>query len=157
MLYNSPTQADAFQHRRNAMSSQLLLRRLKQHHDHNLYPPAGWTKREAVLPSSMFNQNHTGIPSIDDVKRVVCRYFGISHLELIAQSRHSVVVIPRQIAMFLCRNLTDRSAHEIGRRFNNLDHTTVLYAIRKIEKLCPQNAALAYDIAHLQVAIEEAA
>lgn len=70
---------------------------------------------------------------IEDILRVVSRHFGVSKGDLLSQRRHRSVVWPRQIGMWLAKQLTARSLPEIGRRFGNRDHTTVLHAIRKIE------------------------
>jgi chromosomal replication initiator protein len=70
---------------------------------------------------------------IEDILRVVSRHFGVSKGDLLSQRRHRSVVWPRQIGMYLAKQLTARSLPEIGRRFGNRDHTTVLHAIRKIE------------------------
>ncbi|MDX2156590.1 MAG: chromosomal replication initiator protein DnaA, partial [Hyphomicrobiaceae bacterium] len=70
---------------------------------------------------------------IDDILRVVSRHYGVSRGDILSQRRHRSVVWPRQIGMYLAKQLTHRSLPEIGRRFGNRDHTTVLHAIRKIE------------------------
>jgi chromosomal replication initiator protein len=70
---------------------------------------------------------------IEDILRIVSRHFGVSRGDLLSQRRHRSVVWPRQIGMYLAKQLTARSLPEIGRRFGNRDHTTVLHAIRKIE------------------------
>ena len=70
---------------------------------------------------------------IEDILKVVSRHFGVSRGDILSQRRHRSVVWPRQIGMYLAKQLTARSLPEIGRRFGNRDHTTVLHAIRKIE------------------------
>ena len=70
---------------------------------------------------------------IEDILRIISRHFGVSKSDLISQRRHRSVVWPRQIGMYLAKQLTARSLPEIGRRFGGRDHTTVLHAIRKIE------------------------
>ena len=70
---------------------------------------------------------------IEDILRIVSRHYGVSKGDLLSQRRHRSVVWPRQIGMYLAKQLTARSLPEIGRRFGNRDHTTVLHAIRKIE------------------------
>ena len=70
---------------------------------------------------------------IEDILRIISRHFGVSKGDLLSQRRHRSVVWPRQIGMYLAKQLTARSLPEIGRRFGNRDHTTVLHAIRKIE------------------------
>lgn len=70
---------------------------------------------------------------IEDIIKTVSRHFGVSKPDILSQRRHRSVVWPRQIGMYLAKQLTARSLPEIGRRFGNRDHTTVLHAIRKIE------------------------
>ena len=70
---------------------------------------------------------------IEDILKVVSRHFGVSKGDILSQRRHRSVVWPRQVGMYLAKQLTARSLPEIGRRFGNRDHTTVLHAIRKIE------------------------
>ncbi len=70
---------------------------------------------------------------IEDILKVVSRHFGVSKGDILSQRRHRSVVWPRQVGMYLAKQLTSRSLPEIGRRFGNRDHTTVLHAIRKIE------------------------
>ncbi len=70
---------------------------------------------------------------IEDILRIVSRHYGVSKGDLLSQRRHRSVVWPRQVGMYLAKHLTARSLPEIGRRFGDRDHTTVLHAIRKIE------------------------
>jgi len=70
---------------------------------------------------------------IEDILRIVSRHFGVSRADLLSQRRHRSVVWPRQIGMYLAKQMTSRSLPEIGRRFGGRDHTTVLHAIRKID------------------------
>ena len=70
---------------------------------------------------------------IEDILRLVSRHYGVSKSDILSPRRHRSVVWPRQIGMYLSKQLTTRSLPEIGRRFGDRDHTTVLHAIRKIE------------------------
>ncbi len=70
--------------------------------------------------------------TIDHIQREVCEAFGLTVTELCSQRRTQEVVHPRQIAMYLCRELTDLSLPRIGEHFGGRDHTTVLYAVNKI-------------------------
>lgn len=88
-------------------------------------------------------------PKVATIQLTVCRYYGISKDELLAQRRTAAVVRVRQVAMYLCRELTLRSLPDIGRRFGNMDHTTVLHGSRKVAKQLPLNASLAYEVAEL--------
>ncbi|MGD9786113.1 MAG: chromosomal replication initiator protein DnaA [Hyphomicrobiaceae bacterium] len=87
---------------------------------------------------------------IEDILRIVSRHFGVSKADLLSQRRHRSVVWPRQIGMYLAKQLTQRSLPEIGRRFGNRDHTTVLHAIRKIEKEVNGNTRLRDEIDELK-------
>ena len=64
--------------------------------------------------------------------------------------RARAVARPRQVAMYLAKQLTPRSLPEIGRKFGGRDHTTVMYAIRKIEELRAIDAVLSEDIETLR-------
>ena len=83
---------------------------------------------------------------IEDIIKVVSRHFGVSKPDILSQRRHRSVVWPRQIGMYLSKQLTTRSLPEIGRRFGNRDHTTVLHAVRKIEDMVSKDKALAQEV-----------
>ncbi len=83
---------------------------------------------------------------IEDIQRIVASHFNVSRSDLISSRRARAIVRPRQIAMYLAKKLTPRSLPEIGRRFGNRDHTTVLHAIRKIEQLMDADAAMHEDV-----------
>ncbi|MBI1648302.1 chromosomal replication initiator protein DnaA [Hyphomicrobium sulfonivorans] len=87
---------------------------------------------------------------IEDILRIVSRHFGVSKGDLLSQRRHRSVVWPRQIGMYLAKQLTARSLPEIGRRFGNRDHTTVLHAIRKIEGELSGNPRLKEELEELK-------
>jgi chromosomal replication initiator protein len=87
---------------------------------------------------------------IEDILRIISRHFGVSKGDLLSQRRHRSVVWPRQIGMYLAKQLTARSLPEIGRRFGNRDHTTVLHAIRKIENEISGNPRLRDEIDDLK-------
>jgi chromosomal replication initiator protein len=70
-----------------------------------------------------------------DIQQAVVGYFpSISMSDLISSSRIKSIVLPRQIAMYLCRQLTNMSLMDIGQRFGGRDHSTVIHAINKIEE-----------------------
>ena len=87
---------------------------------------------------------------IEDILKTVSRHFGVSKGDILSQRRHRSVVWPRQIGMYLAKQLTSRSLPEIGRRFGNRDHTTVLHAIRKIEGEINASARLKDEIEELK-------
>lgn len=87
---------------------------------------------------------------IEDILRIISRHYGVSKGDLLSQRRHRSVVWPRQIGMYLAKQLTARSLPEIGRRFGGRDHTTVLHAIRKIEGEITKNPRLEDELDELK-------
>jgi chromosomal replication initiator protein len=83
---------------------------------------------------------------IDDILRTVSKHYGVNRGDLLSGRRNRSIVRPRQIGMYLAKLLTSRSLPEIGRRFGNRDHTTVLHAIRKIEQLMSDDNQLREEI-----------
>jgi chromosomal replication initiator protein len=87
---------------------------------------------------------------IEDILRIISRHYAVSKADILSQRRHRSVVWPRQIGMYLAKQLTARSLPEIGRRFGDRDHTTVLHAIRKIDKELEANPRLREEIEDLK-------
>jgi chromosomal replication initiator protein len=87
---------------------------------------------------------------IEDILKVISRHFGVSKGDILSQRRHRSVVWPRQIGMYLAKQLTSRSLPEIGRRFGGRDHTTVLHAIRKIDGVLENNPRLRDELDDLK-------
>ncbi len=83
--------------------------------------------------------------SVDEIQRAVAEHYGMKKDDLLSERRTRAVARPRQLAMYLCKQLTTRSYPDIGRRFGGRDHTTVLHAVRRIEALKAEDAALAKD------------
>ena len=81
------------------------------------------------------------------------QYFGVSMDDLTGGSRSRVLVTARQIAMYLCRELTDLSLPKIGQAFGGRDHTTVMHADRKIRQLMAERRSLYNQIADLTARI----
>ncbi|MBO4294584.1 MAG: chromosomal replication initiator protein DnaA [Alphaproteobacteria bacterium] len=91
--------------------------------------------------------------TIDEIQKKVAEYFNISVKELQSSRRARTVARPRQIAMYLAKQLTSRSLPEIGRKFDR-DHTTVMHAVRKVEGLIGEDASLAESVNALRRALE---
>ena len=87
---------------------------------------------------------------IEDILRTVSRHYAVTRADIISQRRHRSIVWPRQIGMYLAKQLTSRSLPEIGRRFGDRDHTTVLHAIRKIDRELEGNTRLRDEIETLK-------
>ena len=92
---------------------------------------------------------------IEDIQRVVARQYNVSRADLLSSRRTANVVRPRQIAMYLAKTLTLRSLPEIGRRFGGRDHTTVLHAVRKIEKALADDTSLSDEVELLKRMLQE--
>ncbi len=74
------------------------------------------------------------IVSMEDIQEAVSARFHVKIADLKSRRRSKTLVHPRQIAMYLCRELTDASYPEIGRHFGGKDHTTIIHACRQITK-----------------------
>jgi chromosomal replication initiator protein len=81
-------------------------------------------------------------------------YYGLTIDDLCGQSRSRVLVTARQVAMYLCREMTDMSLPKIGQAFGGRDHTTVMHAERKIRDLMAQRASVYNQIAELTTRIK---
>lgn len=90
---------------------------------------------------------------IEDIQRATALQFGLTKTDLLSQRRTKQIVGPRQIAMYLSKVMTVRSLPDIGRRFGGRDHTTVLHAVRKIERLLQSDASLQKTVEALKSAI----
>jgi chromosomal replication initiator protein len=84
--------------------------------------------------------------TIDEIQKAVAEHFTIKMAEMTSSRRARIVARPRQVAMYLAKQLTSRSLPEIGRKFGGRDHTTVMHAVRKIEELIASDRALAEDV-----------
>ena len=77
--------------------------------------------------------------TVDKIQNVVSNFFNIALSEMLSQRRSRPLARPRQIAMYLAKKMTSRSLPEIGRRFANRDHTTVIHAVKTITRLSEQD------------------
>jgi chromosomal replication initiator protein len=93
--------------------------------------------------------------TIEDIQKRVAEHYNIKLLEMSSHRRARIVARPRQVAMYLAKQLTSRSLPEIGRKFGGRDHTTVMHAVRKIEQLKESNAELTEDIELLRRMLEK--
>ncbi len=88
--------------------------------------------------------------TIEEIQKRVAEHFGVKLADMHSARRARVVARPRQVAMYLAKQLTPRSLPEIGRRFGGRDHTTVMHAIRKIEELRTADSVLNEDVEMLR-------
>ena len=84
--------------------------------------------------------------TVDKIQNVVSNYFNIGLSEMFSQRRSRPLARPRQIAMYLAKKMTTRSLPEIGRRFANRDHTTVIHAVKTITRLSEQDDEMKKNI-----------
>jgi chromosomal replication initiator protein len=92
----------------------------------------------------------TRVITLDAVQEVVAEKFRIKISEMKSKRRTRVLVYPRQIAMFLCREITQQSYPEIARHFGGKDHTTIMHACRQIEKAKQSDPGLAGTLEELK-------
>ena len=88
--------------------------------------------------------------TIEDIQKQVAEHFNIRLADMNSARRARSVARPRQVAMYLAKQLTSRSLPEIGRKFGGRDHTTVMHAVRKVEELRAADACFAEDLELLQ-------
>jgi len=93
--------------------------------------------------------------TIEEIQRQVSDHYNIRLSDLVGPKRLRVYARPRQVAMFLCKQMTSRSLPEIGRRFGGRDHTTVMHGVRRIEELCRNDVQIAEDVELLRRTLEE--
>ncbi|MBL8669480.1 MAG: chromosomal replication initiator protein DnaA [Alphaproteobacteria bacterium] len=84
--------------------------------------------------------------TVDEIQKRVAEYFGIKLTEMKSERRARAVARPRQVAMYLAKQLTQRSLPDIGRQFGGRDHTTVMHAVRKVEELIATDGAFGDDV-----------
>ena len=90
--------------------------------------------------------NQIRVITVDKIQNVVSNYFNIPLSDMLSQRRSRPLARPRQIAMYLAKKMTSRSLPEIGRRFANRDHTTVIHAVKTISRLTDQDDEMKKNI-----------
>ena len=92
--------------------------------------------------------------TVEEIQRKVSDHYNIRLSDMLGPKRLRSFARPRQVAMYLCKQLTSRSLPEIGRRFGGRDHTTVMHGVRRIEDLCNQDSQIFDDIDLLRRSLE---
>ena len=92
--------------------------------------------------------------TIEEIQRRVAEHYNIRLSDMIGPKRVRTLARPRQVAMYLSKQLTSRSLPEIGRRFGGRDHTTVMHGVKRIEELRIQDGQIAEDLELLRRALE---
>lgn len=92
--------------------------------------------------------------TIEEIQRRVAEHYNVRLSDLIGPKRVRTIARPRQIAMYLSKQLTPRSLPEIGRRFGGRDHTTIMHGVRRIEELKTTDSQLSDDLQLLRRLLE---
>ena len=92
--------------------------------------------------------------TIDEIQRRVAEHYNIRISDMSSARRARAVARPRQVAMFLAKQLTSRSLPEIGKKFGNRDHTTVMHAVTRVNELIDTDAQFAEDVDLLRKMLE---
>ncbi len=92
--------------------------------------------------------------TIEEIQKKVAAHFNIRTSDMHSARRARSVARPRQVAMYLAKQLTSRSLPEIGRKFGGRDHTTVMHAVKKVEELRERDATFAEDVELLRRMLE---
>ena len=92
--------------------------------------------------------------TIEEIQRKVAEHYNIRLTDMSSARRARNVARPRQVAMYLAKQLTSRSLPEIGRRFGNRDHTTVMHAVSRVAELMQGDGSFAEDVELLRRMLE---
>ena len=104
------------------------------------------TLQDAKLILKDLLSNMQSVVTIEDIQKIVVNYYNLSMSDFLSSRRSRHVARPRQIAMYLSKKLTTKSLPDIGRKFTGRDHTTVIHAIKKIEKLMGGDKKFEYEV-----------
>jgi len=88
--------------------------------------------------------------TIDEIQRCVADHYDIKLSDLLSPRRARSIARPRQIAMFLSKDLTDKSLPEIGRKFGNRDHTTIMHGVKRVTQLSKEDPGTREDVEMLR-------
>ena len=94
--------------------------------------------------------NQVKLITIDKIQNTVSSFYNIQLNEMLSQRRSRPLARPRQVAMYLSKKLTTRSLPEIGRRFANRDHTTVIHAVKTIDRLSEKDEEMRKNIEQIK-------
>jgi len=114
--------------------------------------PIGLDSAQEVLHDLL--RAHDRRVTIEEIQKRVADYYNIRVAEMGSARRSQMVARPRQVAMSLAKRLTSRSLPEIGRKFGNRDHTTVMHAIKKVDQLSQSDPSFAEDVELLRRMLE---
>jgi len=114
-----------------------------------------WFPEGFTLPDADEYRPKTSAEKIRNIIRLVGCEYDVTETDIISERRSAPIILPRQVAMYLCKKTTTYSLPRIGGRFGGRDHTTVLHAVRKIERLLPIDPELAVTVAYLEAQLTQ--
>jgi chromosomal replication initiator protein len=98
---------------------------------------------------------HRAAPvTVAEIQQAVCEFFKIKISDLMSGKRSRAYSIPRQVAIFLAREMTDQSLADIGAVFGNKDHTTVIYSVQKIKDLLPKDERIKSSVDGIRTVLQ---
>ena len=121
-------------------------------HEHLFGRPITLESTQEVLHDIL--KAHDRRVTIEEIQRKVAEHWNIRLTDMASPRRARNVARPRQVAMYLAKQLTSRSLPEIGRRFGNRDHTTVMHAVQRVAELMERDAGFAEDVDLLRRMLE---
>ncbi len=92
--------------------------------------------------------------SVDQIQRAVAQFFDLRLAELLSRRRTRAIAVPRQIAMYLSKEMTTRSYPDLAKRFGGRDHTTVIHGVRRVAALMESDADFARTVAEIRRSLE---
>ena len=97
-----------------------------------------------------FINSNTKPVNVESIQNLVASHFNLSIHELLSQRRSRILARPRQIAMYLAKQHTTNSLPDIGRKFSNRDHTTVIHAVKKIDELIKKDNEIRQSVIEIK-------
>ena len=88
--------------------------------------------------------------NVESIQKIVATYFNLNLQEMLSSRRSRSLARPRQIAMYLAKQNTTNSLPDIGRKFSNRDHTTVIHAVKKIEELMKKDNEIRQNVTEIK-------
>ncbi|MGE4579066.1 MAG: chromosomal replication initiator protein DnaA [Desulfuromonadales bacterium] len=113
--------------------------------------PVSLTMAKEVLKDILVEKNKE--ITVEEIQKIVAAYYNLKIIDLKSSKRLKTLVLPRQIAMYLSRQLTSCSFPDIGEKFGGKDHSTIIHAIKKIEKAMDDDMQLRVTISNIKNSI----
>jgi chromosomal replication initiation ATPase DnaA len=108
-----------------------------------------------ILGQTEHGERSRAKPSIADIQQATAQHFGLALDELLADDRAMSVARPRQVAMFLARELTNRSCAEIGDGFAGRDHSVIVHAVKRVGRLLARDRELTESVDCIRAALDD--